>query len=155
MNTEPLAPKAVATLQSRMVHYRALALEHLTLCSDSLSKFHAKPYTHDIMELDPDLEAAAVNFLAFHKNVLHFVDAATKLINYESPKLSQVDVTRNVIKRHVMVIPGPKLQFEDEQEWLAWVQFDQRRLEALKPTKDVSIADLLQKNDVEDAEEVV
>lgn len=154
MTTETLTPKAVATLQQRMLHYRSLALSHLSLCSEHFRAYRTKE-SAPIIELDPDLEAAAVNFLAFHKNALHFVDAACKLINYESAKLTQVDTTRNIIKRHVICIPGPKLQFEDEQEWLAWVHYDQQRLEVLKPTKNVSLAELLQNYDTEDVEEVV
>lgn len=134
-STKTKTPKSVTALLNDMVTYRKLAVDNFILCYEYCNK-----YIVDDTPLFPDLKAASDHFLAYHKHAREFVYAASKLISYQSPKLSQVDINRNVTKRYVISVPGVRARNNDE--WLARIEYDKRKLDYDKRNRNIVLSDI-------------
>lgn len=79
------------------------------------------------------------------------VDAASKLINYQNPRLANMNITKQEVKR--FVIEAPRL-IEDKDVWLERVREDQARLPQPAPINSrQDVLDIAkQANQIEDAE---
>lgn len=116
-----LANKSIDVLYKKMMLYHGQALRDVKSCIEGINKLHS---SEDVMNFIVLVDAVE-HYLDFHKNALAFVKAAEALINYQSPKLSQVDLTRKVTENRVVEFGQ---RSKNVEEWLERVEYEQSKL---------------------------